>query len=304
VRRLIALMLCLPLVLVACGDDSDDSAAETQETSSTTSGGGDLPTVTGAFGEKPTIDAPDGDAPAELKIEVLTEGDGEEVAKGDLLVANYQGQIWKSDEVFDNSYDRGEPAGFGIGNGQVIPGWDEGLVGQKIGSRVMLIIPPDKGYGPNGNPQANIAGDDTLVFVVDLVDHFSAELAASGEVVSEVPEGLPAVENKVGEKPAVTIAKNAKAPAEPQSAMLVEGDGEPLDLAKNLVVQIVQADYSSGATSFETWGKSPLAIKAAQLPGLEDALKGKTLGSRVLVALPQQEQTPAAAIVLDVVGTF
>jgi peptidylprolyl isomerase len=312
VRRLIALLLCLPLFLVACGESSDgDNESTSEETSAATSGGGDLPTVTGKFGEKPTIKAPESAAPTELKTEVLTKGDGEEVVKGDLLVANYQGQIWKSGEVFDNSYDRGEPAGFGIGTGSVIPGWDKGLVGQTIGSRVMLVIPPEDGYGTTGNQQAGIAGDDTLVFVVDLLDHFSAELAADGKVVADLPAGLPGVENKPGEKPVVTLAKGTKEPTEPKTAVLIEGAGDDIDPAKSLVVQIVQADYSTGETSFETWGRSPISIKAEQLPGLAEVLKGKKLGSRVLVTLPKQEpQTPeqqgtaAAAIVVDVVGSF
>jgi peptidylprolyl isomerase len=302
VRRLIALLLCLPLFLVACGG-SDDASGNGGE-SSTTQGGGDLPTVKGKFGEKPTIDSPAGTAPTELKTEVLSEGDGEEVVKGDLLIANYQGQIWKDDKVFDNSFERGEPAGFGIGVGMVIPAWDKALVGKKLGSRVLMVVPPAEGYGEQGQEQAGIAGDDTLVFVVDLVDHFANSLAAKGTVATSLPKGLPAVTNEVGKKPVITLTKGAKAPAKPASATLIEGEGEAIDAAKNLVVQVVQADYTTGKTAYETWGQSPLGIKASQLPGLEEAIKGKKLGSRVLLTLPAQGQQPASVVVLDVVGTF
>jgi peptidylprolyl isomerase len=297
VRRFIALLVCLPLVLVACGSN-DSGDADTASASG-------LPKVSGKFGAKPTIDSPDSKPPAKLTTKVLTEGDGDVVKKGDLLVASYQGQIWRDGKVFDNSYDRGEPAGFGIGVGSVIPGWDKGLVGKKIGSRVMLVIPPADGYGEQGQEQAGIKGDDTLVFVVDLIDHFAGDLAAKGKVETTLPKDAPEVTNKPGEKPVIKLAKGAKAPAKELTATLIEGDGDPIDPKKNLVVQVVQADYKTGQTAYETWGTSPLAIKASQLPGLEAALKDKKLGSRVLLTLPAQgEQQSAAAIVLDVVGTF
>jgi peptidylprolyl isomerase len=77
--------------------------------------------------------------------------------------------VWNSGKQFDSSWDRGQPAQFAIGTGNVIAGWDTGLVGQTVGSQVLLVVPPDQGYGKDGNPQAGIKGTDTLVFVVDLL---------------------------------------------------------------------------------------------------------------------------------------
>lgn len=128
-----------------------------------------LPTASGTFGEKPTLTFPDSTAPDGLQIEVLEQGDGPEIAKGDTIVVHYLGQTWGG-HVFDNSYDRGATIDFPIGVGMVIGGWDKGLVGQNLGSRVLLSIPPEHGYGSRGVPQAGIGGTDTLVFVVDLVD--------------------------------------------------------------------------------------------------------------------------------------
>ena len=96
-------------------------------------------------------------------------GDGPEVAEGDLLVVDYLGQVYGGKKPFDDSYSRGEPVGFGIGVGQVIQGWDRALVGQTVGSRVVLAIPPRLGYGEQGSPQAGIEGTDTLYFVVDVL---------------------------------------------------------------------------------------------------------------------------------------
>ena len=128
-----------------------------------------LPTVELDDTGKPTITLPDGDPPAELVVQPLIEGEGAEVTTGQTLTAHYTGIIWPGGEQFDSSWDRGEPSDFQIGVGAVIPGWDEGLVGQTIGSQILLVIPPDQGYGPEGNEPAGIAGTDTLVFVVDIL---------------------------------------------------------------------------------------------------------------------------------------
>ena len=127
-----------------------------------------LPTASGSFGEKPTLMFPETAAPGELVVTVLSQGDGDVVEAGDDIEVHYLGQVWNG-RVFDNSYDRGSSISFGIGVGQVIAGWDEGLVGRTVGSRVLLSIPPHLGYGDRGVPQAGIGGGDTLVFVVDVV---------------------------------------------------------------------------------------------------------------------------------------
>lgn len=127
-----------------------------------------LPTATGSFGDKPVLTFPEGDIPGELEVEVLERGSGDIVEAGDNLTVNYLGQTWGG-QVFDNSYDRGSSIAFPIGVGAVIGGWDQGLVGQQVGSRVLLSIPPHHGYGSRGVPQAGIGGEDTLVFVVDIV---------------------------------------------------------------------------------------------------------------------------------------
>lgn len=129
----------------------------------------ELPTVSGAPGARPTLEFPDSPAPEGLAKDVLVEGDGATVAAGQTIVVNYHGQVWGGG-IFDSSFERGSTIDFPIGVGVVIRGWDEGLVGEKVGSRVLLSIPPEYGYGARGVPQAGIGGSDTLVFVVDIVD--------------------------------------------------------------------------------------------------------------------------------------
>jgi peptidylprolyl isomerase len=136
-------------------------------------GGGALPSITAKSGTAPVIAIPSSahKPPAGLVTKTLIKGSGQVVAKGQTVVTQYVGSIWRTGKVFDSSWSRGEPFGFTIGAtpSQVITGWDKGLIGQTVGSRVMLVVPPADGYGKTGSSQAGIKGTDTLVFVVDIL---------------------------------------------------------------------------------------------------------------------------------------
>ena len=136
------------------------------------SGGGNLPTVSAKSGTAPTLTFSSSGPPSAMVTKTLVKGNGAKVAKGDYVIAQYTGYIWRTKKVFGSSWSSGSPFGFVIGASpeQVIPGWDKGLVGQTVGSRVMLSIPPAQGYGSAGASQAGIKGNDTLVFVVDILD--------------------------------------------------------------------------------------------------------------------------------------
>ncbi|WP_334172137.1 FKBP-type peptidyl-prolyl cis-trans isomerase [Sinomonas sp.] len=118
--------------------------------------------------QKPEIDFPEGPVPTELKIVDLVEGDGLEVAAGDTVSAHYVGVAWSTGEEFDASWNRGAPLDFRVGVGQVIQGWDQGLLGMKLGGRRRLEIPSELAYGSRGAGGA-IGPNEALVFVVDLV---------------------------------------------------------------------------------------------------------------------------------------
>jgi peptidylprolyl isomerase len=132
-----------------------------------------LPTVALAADGKPTITIPPGvTAPTQLVSQVLIKGTGPVVTAGQTITVHYTGVIWGTGKQFDSSWDRGKPLDVVIGKGNVVAGWDEGLVGQTVGSQVLLVIPPDKGYGSAGQSSAGISGTDTLVFVVDILDAY------------------------------------------------------------------------------------------------------------------------------------
>jgi peptidylprolyl isomerase len=127
------------------------------------------PTLIEEDGVVTGLDFTDAHKPSgELIATTLVKGDGAKVKSGQTLTVDYLGQVYNADKPFDESYSK-EPAEFPIGVGQVIAGWDERLVGRTVGSRVILEIPPAKGYGKQGNEAAGIKGTDTLFFVVDIL---------------------------------------------------------------------------------------------------------------------------------------
>jgi peptidylprolyl isomerase len=129
-----------------------------------------LPTVTLDASGKPKVVLPATAAPTTLVAQPLIVGAGAKVDKGQQITVRYTGWIWPGGRQFDSSWDRKVPASFQIGVGAVLAGWDDGLIGQTVGSQMLLVIPPDKGYGAVGKTDAGIKGTDTLVFVVDILD--------------------------------------------------------------------------------------------------------------------------------------
>lgn len=315
-----ALVLGAALVLAGCG--SDQSAPD------------DL-AVSGEFGEKPELTVPAGEPSDELVVDVLSAGDGAEVEAGDLLVVNYLGQTWEprsaselpgpdagADEgtaddepaaddgpvpfVFDNSYDRGEPTAFEIGVGMVIPGWDEALVGQKVGSRVLLSIPPELGYG---GAEGHDLAADTLLFVVDIIDRYNVSSPISGESVENLGTDVPTVAGEGAEEPTVEFPASAEPVTESTVDLLVAGDGA--ELGDSLVVKALEASYN-GELGYSSWSAGRVeVISADMVPGLAETLEGQRVGSRVLSRIaavdnPTQENPDGEpiVIVLDIVGSY
>ncbi len=115
----------------------------------------------------PTIATPAGSQPTELKVAYLKKGTGATVKSGDSVTVNYTGIIWATGKVFDSSWTSGKPATFVTS--QVVTGFGKALVGQAVGSKVIVIIPPADGYGSGGQASAGISGTDDLVFVIQII---------------------------------------------------------------------------------------------------------------------------------------
>ncbi len=125
-----------------------------------------LPQITRGIGGEPVVDFTDAAKPDGLVVDVLEPGAGAPVASGQSITVHYTGWLWDGAK-FDSSWDRGEPISFVIARGSLIDGWVDGLVGQPVGSKVLLVVPPEAGYGARGT--GPIPGGATLVFAVDVI---------------------------------------------------------------------------------------------------------------------------------------
>lgn len=254
--RRTVLAVCLPLfVLSACGDMKSSSTTSTASTAST---------VTAT---KPSVSLP-AELPTELVITDLAQGSGLAAAEGDLVVVNYVGVRSVDGVEFDNSYDRGSPLDVTLGAGQVIQGWEQGLIGVQQGTRRQLDIPAELAYGDQGGGEV-IRPGDAISFVVDVVIVLPGSKAEDDPgIVVEAAENIDAV----------------------SSTDLIVGDGaEPAD-GTSVAVRIVSYRADTGEQIDSTWGTTPLTFtygaQTNSYPGLIEAVKGMKVGGRRQVQIP------------------
>ena len=170
-RHLIACGLAaLSLVAAGCGNDSSGASEEDLnfDTQETQPAGEAAAAPVGADRAKPKIEIPEGTPPAKLKSEDLIPGKGAAAESGQSLSVNYVGVSYSTGKEFDSNFGSGQPFEFDLGGGMVIPGWDQGIEGMKVGGRRRLTIPPDLAYGPQGQPPV-IEPNATLIFEIDLL---------------------------------------------------------------------------------------------------------------------------------------
>ena len=177
--RIIVAALLSAALFASCGGDSSPETAEAEqaapaEVAESDSGAADAGVDTSDSLDKPEAPLPDGDV-TELGIEDLIIGEGDPAEPGDNVVVHYVGVLATDGTEFDASYNRGQPFEFNLGQGRVIPGWDQGVAGMAPGGRRVLTIPSDLVYGPGGS--GSIPGDADLVFV-ELVEGGATRLAA------------------------------------------------------------------------------------------------------------------------------
>ncbi|WP_046726738.1 FKBP-type peptidyl-prolyl cis-trans isomerase [Streptomyces humi] len=301
-RRRSLLLAAVPaglVTLAGCGDDSSSSSKATASPSASASSvpppkivDGPLPAITAGtkFDEKPTVSKGSGDPSENLAVKTVIAGGGKAVAENDFIQANYLGQIWSTAKVFDQSYDR-TPLVMQLAQGSIIDGWRYALAGKKVGSRVLMAVPPKWGYGTSGNSQAGIKGTDTLVFVVDVLASFNSRSSSTGKEVAQSDAALPKVgTNTDGKAPSIEIPK-ADPPKKLVSAYVLEGDGPQVQASQTILCQFKGVVWDGGKTFEQTYDSGRLSqFSVAQMQevvkGLAQGITGKKVGSRVLVVVP------------------
>lgn len=250
-RAAVSLIVTAGLVLAACGDDENlqpvlDTSPEVTVPVVTDPADTTVPATTSP--DKPAVSIPEA-LPTELVITDLVEGEGEAAQAGDTVTVNYVGVRSEDGTEFDNSYDRGATFDVTLGTGQVIQGWDEGLIGVKKGGRRQLDIPSDLAYGDQAN--GVIEAGDALTFVVDVVDiTFKMRLADEIDTANCPPaDGSAEQQREFSEYPPTCIDVTKTYTAEivtSQGAMTVELYADKAPLAVNSFVTLARYHYFDG----------------------------------------------------------
>lgn len=292
-RRFALAPIAAVLLLTACGDEG--SSTDTTAGADTTAAGS---AVTQPDATKPSVSLP-AELPTELQITDLTDGSGPEAIVGDTVVVHYVGVRSADGVEFDNSYDRGEPYDVLIGAGNVIEGWDTGLVGVRAGMRRQLDIPASMAYGDQGAGEV-IRPGDAITFVIDVVAVLATSDAADEPQV-EV-EGADNVE-------VIAITD------------LVDGTGVAPTEGDQVAIRLIAYRADTGEKLDTTWGAPPLVfswtVDTDAYPGLVAAVKDMKVGGRRLVQIPfmlmfdglgnEQLGLPASidlTVVVDLVAVF
>ena len=275
--------LCSLLMLVVLGSAATGCSSGVSDES--------LPKVTGAYLSDPEISMPTGNPPTGLVVRTLIAGTGPVVQSSDLALVYVEGKVWAGDrEVFD-SYTNRQPQSVPLATGGVMPAWKQ-LAGERVGSRVMMVVPPPDGFGKSGYSQLNITGSDTLVFVFDVLTSVPEQAAAQGSPVTYDPgTKLPkVVEQSASAGPKITIPAKTAPPTKLTVKTLVQGSGSPLTSGQTVVVQYSGVVWRSGTVFDSTYvNKTPdtFVLGANEvIPGMEEALGGVKVGSRILMIIP------------------
>jgi len=245
-----------------------------------------VPQVSGKFGADPVITIPNGNPSPQLIVRTLMKGDGPVVQPGDYVIFNVEGKVWAGSRQVVDSYTDRAPQGLPLG--QALPAWRD-LAGQRTGSRVLMVVPPRDGFGPQGDPSATISGTDTLVFVFDVLATMRSDTAVPGPIRNYDAPGLPVV--GWGERgPKITVPDGAKPPKGLVRRIIIRGSGPPILAGQTVTVQDTGVVWRTGQVFDSTWQRGfpeSFMLGAGQvIPGWEQGLGGLPAGSRVLLVIP------------------
>jgi peptidylprolyl isomerase len=282
-RRTLPLLVTAALLFAACsnddataGDDTTESTESTDDTASTDPETTDdsTPTALLTNPDKPEVEIP-AEIPTELVVTVLEEGSGPAAEAGDVVIVDYVG-VRSSDGVeFDNSYDPRQagapvsPFTLVLGEGGVIAGWDQGIIGAQAGARIQLDIPSDLAYGEAA--QGDIIGEnEALTFVID--------------VRAVIPPVDP------GDEPAEPGVEPSEGAAGVASVVLREGDGDVLEVGQSAVIRFVLFRGDNGVLLQSSWSTPPQPLTYTEdlFPPLYEGLDGMKVGERRAIIFPPE----------------
>jgi FKBP-type peptidyl-prolyl cis-trans isomerase len=251
--------------------------------------------VSGAFNKAPTVTIPKETGTGSLYTKTLIQGSGATTTSTEGVIGNYVAYDWsgKTSKVIATSYGQASPSVF-VHN-LVPPGVTVALTGQKLGSRVLAVMPPKDGVGTQGDPQMGIGANDTLVFVVDMLSTFSTSSVPGTQTTNgggALPTVIPPAANSTA-GPTLKIPANATPPKTLAVKTLIKGKGAVINKGQELFVQYAGVTWRTGKVFDSSWSRHqpvPVTIGVGQyIKGWDTGLVGQTVGSRVLLVVPSAE---------------
>lgn len=280
-------------------------------------------TVSGAFGSLPTIKLVGSKPPKITEVSVLSRGSGAPLKIGDLAIVDDYGRTWRSSATFQNTFTTAVPPDtLPIGSGALqLPGLDKALVGVPTGSRVLVVLPPDAGFGDATTAlPTGVKKTDTALLVFDVQARFAGNAGPTGAAVSAGGGALPTVSGALDAKPVLSIPKTA-APTASSSTTLIQGTGPATVTGDEVVVQYLGQIWATGKEFDSSWSRaSPAGFTVGVgdlLPAWDKALVGVKIGSRILLVVAPADGygsageanagisgTDTLVFVVDVLGAF
>jgi FKBP-type peptidyl-prolyl cis-trans isomerase len=264
-------VLCLASAVTACG--RADSIT--------------LPVVAGRFGTDPMISLPAAKPLGRLVVRTLSEGSGPVVRPGDYVLFDVAAKVWAGDRLVLDTFASHQPQGLPLPAG--LPAWRH-LAGQRVGSRVLEVVPPKDGFGSRGDASVNVTGTDTLVFVFDILAAVPSAAHATGTTASYRPGAeLPRVTISA-HGPAVIVPHRAAPPKTLVTRVLIAGHGPRLVPGETVVTQLTGLLWRTGAVFDSSWqhgAPQSFVLGSGQvIPAWNQGLAGQRVGSRVLLVIP------------------
>ncbi len=269
-RRAITLLFATALVLTACGS-SDEG----------------LDAVKVSNAKKPSVKVAKDLKVTKTQTRIIKSGDGDKIKSGDSVTLNYIAVNGRTGKEFDNTFKGGNPMTATIKKGAVLPGFVKGLTGKKIGSRVLVAVPPKDGFD-GANKQLGIKADDTMVFLFDVVSKVPEE--AQGKA-KKAPASVPKLVLNAENQPEkfTKTDKTAKAPKKMKVHTVIEGSGKEIKSGQTLTIQYLGQIYPDGKIFDQSWNRGPATFQIG-VGGLiecwDKGLVGQKVGSRVILECP------------------
>jgi peptidylprolyl isomerase len=292
-----AALVAAALVLTACGDSKNAKATVLDQ----------VTVVGGSDSTAPTITV----KPKPLSVTVTTtrvvkEGAGATIKGDEIVSLKYVLLNAKDGAQLDTNFGKAN-LGLNLGSADLLPGLKKGLANQKVGSRLLVAMPPKDAFGTQGNAQIKVGGTDTVLFLMDVLSTQKPLKTAEGKEVKPAA-GLPTVQMQDGKAATITIPKGAKPPTKTVGQLLVEGTGAKVTAGQTIRVTYTGALWKDGKT-FDSSANSPQGYfetvigQKHVIKAWDDQLVGKPVGSRVLLVVPPADGYGAAGSPPKISGT-